>query len=542
MCDKFVLAMYDVRGKQDYIFRGNKIKEIVGGSLVIRDIYKDYLLTDKNRIVSYSSDVDTVKDIPKFTWEEFKNHINNDKMNGEVIYDGGGNFLVLFKNKDTFNKITHRFTYDVLKNTASLRVIGTCVEIDGPGDYRKDQKALYKKHRITEGQIQNVPLCASLPISMVSTGSSLPIVYRGKDYSKEELELTKEQLAKYKKYKKCLNNENDKEEFNETVLDNIAPEKGIDSHIAVIYIDGNSMGAKVEECTKNCKTYEDSIKALREFSWKIQKECIDSKKEVVDKKLKDLHDGEDNKTKRRLVIGAGDEINLVVAGTDAYEVAKAYLEALGKDEKYSVSGQKYSSCAGIAVFKSHMPYSDAYRIAEECCESGKNKMKITDIDGNYIFKNTSFLDFHLCQGAIDVSLDQIRRDEETENISRPWLVVDHGNEIPSENREEFIKKNNIYSTEEDINKVVGFANKIGHGNVKGLLSAANDGPMNLEMELKRIKAHQKEEVRKEMKESWEYIDNLDKERRCKLIYDVVLMYDMWFKKGEAQNDEKNTKN
>ena len=38
-----VLAMYDIRGKQDFIFRTNKLQEIVGGSWIIRDLYKDYL-------------------------------------------------------------------------------------------------------------------------------------------------------------------------------------------------------------------------------------------------------------------------------------------------------------------------------------------------------------------------------------------------------------------------------------------------------------------------------------------------------------------
>ena len=43
MGNKYVLAMYDVRGKQNYIFRNNHIKEIAGASAIIRDIFKDYL-------------------------------------------------------------------------------------------------------------------------------------------------------------------------------------------------------------------------------------------------------------------------------------------------------------------------------------------------------------------------------------------------------------------------------------------------------------------------------------------------------------------
>lgn len=41
--DKYILAMYDIRGKQDFIYRCNRIKEIVGGSYIIRDCFDDCL-------------------------------------------------------------------------------------------------------------------------------------------------------------------------------------------------------------------------------------------------------------------------------------------------------------------------------------------------------------------------------------------------------------------------------------------------------------------------------------------------------------------
>ena len=43
MKDERVLAMYDVRGKQEYIYRSRKIKEIIGASAIIRDVFSDYL-------------------------------------------------------------------------------------------------------------------------------------------------------------------------------------------------------------------------------------------------------------------------------------------------------------------------------------------------------------------------------------------------------------------------------------------------------------------------------------------------------------------
>ena len=39
----YVLCMYDIRGKQEFIYRSSKLKEIVGASLIIRDLFNDYL-------------------------------------------------------------------------------------------------------------------------------------------------------------------------------------------------------------------------------------------------------------------------------------------------------------------------------------------------------------------------------------------------------------------------------------------------------------------------------------------------------------------
>ena len=38
LLDKEVLAMYDVRGIQSYIFKSNKAKEIIGASVLVADV------------------------------------------------------------------------------------------------------------------------------------------------------------------------------------------------------------------------------------------------------------------------------------------------------------------------------------------------------------------------------------------------------------------------------------------------------------------------------------------------------------------------
>lgn len=503
--NEYVLAMYDVRGKQDYIFRSTKLKEIVGASMIIRDIYDDYLMPSAKEI----NGTGIYKPNPgeKFNVDTFIKHLDAGGYIGEIVYNGGGNFLVIFKNEEIFNEVTHRFTYEVLKNTGSLRVIGTCIGMINFDDYPADSKRLYEKHRVTENAVQHLPVDYSLPIGMVDPNSFMPITERVYE-NKKLLELTLENRAKRKKYIECCKTGKDSE-FEEKVLDAIAPEKGKDSHIAIIYADGNNMGAKVENRIKGKTTYEECINALREFSNEIQKEYIDDKYKVIDNTLSILYMGNNSnqaQPKRRLVLGAGDEINIIVAAKDAYEVAKAYLESLDRQKNCS-------SCAGIAIFRSHMPYADAYRIAEECCESGKDVMKANNIN------NACFLDFHYCQGAIDVSLEQIREDEDNLNISRPWLIVDNDG---ANQGMKFVNTNDIAFMKE-------FLNGIGHSNVKCLLEPAKHSAIRLDDELNRIKAHQSEQKREAMNSVWDKLEKMDQSKRRKLIYDMVIVYDLWFK-------------
>lgn len=43
MENKYALAMYDIRGKQEFIYRSSRIKEIIGGSALIRDCFEDFI-------------------------------------------------------------------------------------------------------------------------------------------------------------------------------------------------------------------------------------------------------------------------------------------------------------------------------------------------------------------------------------------------------------------------------------------------------------------------------------------------------------------
>lgn len=569
---KYVLAMYDVRGKQEYIFRTNKLKEIVGGSCIIRDCFKDYLfpsaeeyMRDKakkegkplppevacgiynykdsepdaktkdgvsaNGNISNHKDkttgyIEEIKKGPEFSQEAFERMMQNEKYAaryaGEVVYEGGGNFFVLYKDKETCIGINKIFTGKLLKELHTLKVLCTYIELEnGLVNFIEDRRKLYAKHRISEAEESVIRPVNTLPFVQVDEVTSLPLTKYNKNTQKK---VSTEAGAKLDKYLEEYN-----EEYGEKDLDNLVTQKGEESLLAVIYIDGNNMGAKVQSVLGNETSYDKCVEKLRKTSKFIQKNYVEDRIKDINKTL-----GE----KKRLVIFAGDEINLICNAREAYEIAKIYLKGLhkvkweGENEK---EAEPCSACAGIAIFHSHAPYAQAYKIAEECCESGKTRMK--ELEGKREqegkSKEVCYIDFHYCQSGIGMSLDDIREKEVGELISKPWL-------LDMKDQKNAMSKMSEDITTAEIEEVVEALQMIeSRTNVKDLAAAAkmSEGAFNLEM--RRIYAHQSdEEVKRKLKEIFtqdeveESSPNYKKYR--KMIYDIVMVYDLWFRKEKGE--------
>lgn len=505
MKDERVLAMYDVRGKQDYIYRGRKIKEIIGASAVIRDVFADYLfpavrkvrnrmkdLGDKEAVYQYDR-----KSAEAFSAERFRQRMEEGTYIGEVVYDGGGNFLILYKDKDTCIQVNKIFTKELMVHTYTLKVLCTILEKPDFAHYPADNRRLYEQHRINEARESVICPVNSLPMVQVDPLTSRPLsVLRKAVKTEKEEKMSLERAAKYDKYDQEVKRQGDAD--GEEILDRIVTERGKESLLAVIYIDGNNMGAQVQECLGGKESYEECVTELRRFSEKIQKDYVDDRinaiNTMLDRKYRDAQ-----YKKRRTIISAGDEMTVICNARDALDVIKAYFKDMP---------DQCSSCAGIAVFHSHAPYAEAYRLAEECCESGKSWMK------EHKLNHACLMDFHYCQGGMGISLEQIREKElQGEDCSRPWLILSHTKDTGD----------GSCCSLELAEKMATVLRKLGRSNVKSLLTQALNSPAGLEMELERINAHSVV--------PWDFTlggELKDEERKRKLIYDMVLVYDLWF--------------
>lgn len=557
--NKYVLAMYDVRGKQDYIFRGKKLKEIVGGSLVIRDIFRDELFP---AAIEYARSIGNISEQPSdkerqtiiynykdveddtFSREDFIRHLEEGYL-GEVVYDGGGNFFILYKDMEVFRGINKIFTKRVLEHTFSLTVLCSAIEgvdfdnytnVDKNEDERiknrGDREKLYAVNRAKEARFNSQIPAQVLPFTQVDYANSLPLYVEYNTEAENYRKISRESYRKYEKYNEIKDIPNS--EYNEKVLDNIIRKKGEDSWIAVMYIDGNNMGDKVKSSLETDSdatmiSYEEAVKKLRDFSKEIQKNYIEDRIKSIDKALEEKYMFDEkneygnNMYKRRLVVYAGDEINVILNAHDVYTAVKAYFEGMPEGN---------SACAGVSLFKSHTPYSDAYRIAEQCCESGKKLMKKNQMG------DVNLVDFHYCQGAIGTEISEIRNRTVGDIISKPWFVSASDKGIGEYPKSEVV-------TLKMIDNIVGNLNQFARTNVKGILDAALSSEAELYSELLRMFVRKRSDSPNgqnlfDITDSVGYDgEPISREKLRKIIYDIVTVYDLWFRdeKGEKEYAE-----
>lgn len=610
--NNYVLAMYDVRAKQKFIYRSQHLKEIIGGSAIIRDVFDDHLYDAaievrnewyprhegdaKSPAIYNYQGAEAKKDpdrkvqiikvpekdqqditVAEFSHEAFVRRVgesnpqetDEDKVQpqyiGEVVYNGGGNFLVLYKNAEICREVTARFTREVLRATGTLKVICTYIEgvdwehyvSDKAHQFEGDQQRLYRRHRYTESQETPTAPWGTLPIVQVDYLTSMPLT-KFHDEAKER-KVSTESYAKYDQYVKERNkaeeelkkaaehhqdsagtNQEDQAELGQThlripnqkILDRLVTEKGEESLLAVIYIDGNNMGAKVQDLNADCLDYDHAVTNLRIFSAEIQRIFIDGRLKGIDNATRDTVGKEDDdEGTLRLVVGSGDEITIITNARAALTVAIQYLQKVSKDQ--TSKGVSMSSCAGISIFHSHTPFADAYRIAEECCETGKRYMKeraatSSDVNSRKAWEDVCMLDFHYNQGAIGVSLDDIRETEETKDISIPWIITDIDRD--------YVQDKDVTYTE--VLQMQQILNLFGRGNTKGLLQAARAGQSALTMEVARIRAHMKKQLADQLGASpyrgllYETDGLTIREKARHLMIQMIPVYDIWFNKPQ----------
>ena len=475
------LALYDLRSKQEYIYRTNKIREISGGSALLSKMYDKFIEKAKNEGISFINGGEWIG--REFSFDDF----DKSDRSAEVVYIGDGNLMVIYKNENIYRKANKLLSRMLIDETWTVNAVVSCVSVSG--DFKADRAELYRQNAINKstGSI-NVP-CSVLPFTQVDMRTYMPIVEKNK-YKQDSLSC--ESVCKYKAYDDI----DIKEELSTIYLDELTTEKGRESLLAIIYIDGNNMGAKLKNELGDEHDYDKCVNALRCFSERTAHDFVEAPISAIEKRLLEKQNEGIKYAKYRKVIAGGDEITLICNARIVPEILDVYFRTLDSEKSNNYA------CAGVAIFHSHAPFADVYEIAEQCCESGKKCSRKYE-------SNANFIDFHFCRAGITNDMEIVREKQEKDLTARPYRV---DGEHEGYSYSEFIK----------------FAKKIkeiGRSNIKELATAIIKGESYYRFEIERINSR--------YKSKGIHIDPTN-ERSRKMIFDIAQVYDLWFAKEEER--------
>ncbi len=411
---KTFLVMYDIRGIQNFIFRIPELNDAIGASAVVEDIIE--------KGIRHAVEEMGLTDRYDEKWFEENKPVAYKGMGEaliQILYIGGGNGYVMVKGEDTLHTMNRIFSRYVLEHTYSLQLV--CAAVEKTDSYQKDYDNLQRVMSENKAKmIVSAPLGA-LPVTQVEVKSGLPITgkYEGRSVSLES-RMKKEAGSQVREaYSHAMK-----------ILDHYVTEKGRDSTIAVIHMDGNNMGLRIRRLLEKEKKYEDAVTRMREISLNINTSFKKVMRDMADK-FNSMAEADDGKFFVLPVLTAGDDVTYICNGQIAFqtvqdftrEITKKKLSTAGKDS----SKYRFSLCAGIAFINSHFPFNIGYQVAEELCsdyakKAAKDKKNMDKEEmGNWV-------DFAIVKNVQAQDIESVR-DEEYRTVTgallmkRPYFIT-----------------------------------------------------------------------------------------------------------------------
>ena len=401
-----VLAIFDLSGIQKFIFSTNKLKDIIGASAVVNNaLFKN--------IPEMCNDADNC-------WKTNCFEFSSDDES-KIVYIGGGNALLVFKDEDTYKAFARRLTEKVfLQSGGAIRLFSACVELDEAATLSDNQKLLMEKLDSAKkaGGSTTPSLC--LPITAYDNNNYEPLVVKAIN--------NQNVCAARSKFAKSEGLSASKDIFKDIVdtkkisfmteFDRIET-SGNKKFVAIIHIDGNTMGIKIREFVQNLKC--DVITALNEMK-KLSVEIGELYKSVLKETIADMYAPE-GEIPFRPIVADGDDITVILESKKAFEFTEKFMKHLLNKSLQCFGGYVPTAAAGIAFVKTGYPFSTGYDIAEQCCKNAK-KLTLERVEG----KAACSVDYQVCYSNIHNTIDEFRKEnyfvDDVTLTRRPYIFDD----------------------------------------------------------------------------------------------------------------------
>jgi hypothetical protein len=363
----------DLRAIQRYIFSSNKLRDNLGASFIVSHIFDDF----------------------------------KDEKTG---FCGGGNLYRQCDSDSQAKEIVRDLSRAIFKTAPGLSFNAAIIKTKEDEDFSTRIKRLHQKLEEEKQTHQQITTLRSYGVNAQCSSGPLSAQYLdnsegSRKYISEVVQVkriaAKRAESEFKdKYKEALGD--DFEPTDEFLK--ISPLKGEDSHIAVVHIDGNGIGA-IFSTLKTLSDYQEFSKKLNNDMQQALRETIKILEDKIRKREWDYNYktvNEENVLKyilplRPIYIG-GDDITFVCEGKLGIVLACTYIEQIKK----ILNDKEITFCAGIAIAKTNFPFFQTYKAAEALCRSAKNKRIKED-------ENESYIDFHMINSSIYSNLEEVRK-------------------------------------------------------------------------------------------------------------------------------------
>ncbi len=404
------LAILEVSQKQAYIFGSNKVEDnVVNSAIIAKCLSPDYI--EKVLGTDYSDD---------------KN----------LVYAGGGHTILEFGNDEEARKSVAKLTTKIYQDFGGLSVFAKIHKYDEgllPKENLKNLTAeLEKKKAVRCAAFHH----GSYGIERIDVNTNKPLC---ETRYEEKTKIRKEEYAE-------VIRDFTPDGFNPAYkFQDLGGEKNKSNFIAVVHVDGNGMGKRVDKLydeSKRDMSDWDTVKSvLRTFSESIDEDFKSAYKEMADEVAESIKNGklkgklnlkltENEEGKKmpcfpiRRIITAGDDICFVTEGRIGLESAKIFIEKLSQKTN-SMDKKEYSACAGVAIVHQKYPFYRAYELAEQLCAIAKKEgAVISPYDDG---RNVCSIDWHIEYGELKDSIEDMRKDyiaqDGSELSLKPYIIT-----------------------------------------------------------------------------------------------------------------------
>jgi len=378
--------LIETRSIQEYIFLSNKLRENVGASHIVKKIYEDELgeALDLNE---WKEKPDTIK---------FENDPN---VLMEIGYIGGGNALLLFKNRKDAISFIREFTKQLLMRYPGLKASFGIVDNFNLSEFENSMVKLHenliqnKNRFFPNATLAKYGFIADCPRTNESAeafrdqdgkivSSTLKVKLNASEDALNDLTMMLKDVLQ-EKYAIT----NDIEKFGQKIEDI--------NYIAIVHIDGNKIGERLRNC--------DTLIKLRKLSISVEKVIQSSFKETLQEVVNKINNGiispkngfnlriENNKIiiPLRPIILSGDDITVICEGRLGFWLAETFTKRI--IERQLFDEKNLDACCSVVIVKTKYPFYKAYRMVKYLM----NKIKEVSRKNN----DSSYIDFFISQGG-----------------------------------------------------------------------------------------------------------------------------------------------